>query len=247
MADVLGIDIGGSGMKAGVVDTTVGEMTTERFRITTPKPATPDAMAEVVAQLTGHFSWSGPVGVGFPGVIQNGMVRTAANLDKSWIDVDGDARFTDVSACDVVMINDADAAGLAEVRYGAGQDVPGVVIMVTLGTGIGSAVFIDGTLVPNTEFGHLMMDGKIAEDRASSRAKEEQNLSMKKWGRELALVLQELERLLWPDLFILGGGISRQFDRFIHRLDDVRTPIRAAEQRNHAGIIGAALAHRELA
>lgn len=246
MADrILGIDIGGSGMKAGEVDTTRGEMITERFRIPTPQPAAPEAMVDVVSHLTEHFSWSGPVGVGFPGVIQNGIVRTAANLDKSWVDVDGDALFTAATGCDVVMINDADAAGLAEVRYGAGHGIPGVVIMITLGTGIGSAVFVDGTLVPNTEFGHLLMDGEIAEDRASARAREERGLSMKKWGQELELYLRELERLLWPDLFIVGGGISKAFDEFAGHLDDVRTPIAVAEQRNHAGIIGAALAHRD--
>ena len=242
---VLGIDIGGSGMKAAEVDTTKGEMLTERFRIPTPRPATPDAMAEVVAELTSHFGWTGPVGVGFPGVIHHGVVRTAANLDKSWIDVDGDALFTQAAGCDVVMINDADAAGLAEVRYGVAQDVSGVVVMLTLGTGIGSAIFVDGTLVPNTEFGHLIMDGEIAEDRASSRAKEDKGLSMKTWGKELELYLRELEKLLWPDLFILGGGISKEFDSFVGHLDDVRTPIRAAEQLNRAGIVGAALAHRE--
>ena len=232
-------------MKAAEVDLTIGQMVTERHRIVTPKPATPEAMAEVVSELTSHFSWTGPVGVGFPGVIQHGIVRTAANLDKSWIDVDGDALFTEAAGCDVVMINDADAAGLAEVRYGVGEDVSGVVVMLTLGTGIGSAIFIDGRLVPNSEFGHLIMDGMIAEDRASSRAKEDQGLSMKKWGEELEKVLQELEKLLWPDLFILGGGISKQYDEFIGYLDDVRTPIRAAEQLNRAGIVGAALAHRE--
>ena len=242
---VLGIDIGGSGMKAAEVDTTKGEMVTERFRIRTPRPATPDAMADVVAELSSHFGWTGPVGVGFPGVIHHGVVRTAANLDKSWIDVDGDALFTQAAGCDVVMINDADAAGLAEVRYGVAEDVSGVVVMLTLGTGIGSAIFVDGTLVPNTEFGHLIMGGEIAEDRASSRAKEDKGLSMKTWGKELELYLQELEKLLWPDLFILGGGISKEFDKFVGHLDDVRTPIRAAEQLNRAGIVGAALAHRE--
>ena len=242
---VLGIDIGGSGMKAAEVDITLGEMVTERYRIPTPQPATPDAMAAVVAELTGHFSWTGPVGVGFPGVIQNGVVRTAANLDKSWVDVDGDALFTKVSNCDVVMINDADAAGLAEVRFGAGENVPGVVIMLTLGTGIGSAIFVDGTLVPNTEFGHLMMDGKIAEDRASARAREQHGLSLKRWSKELRRYLQELERLFWPDLFILGGGISKRFYEFVVHLESVRTPIRPAEQLNRAGIVGAALAHRE--
>jgi len=240
---VLGIDIGGSGMKAAEVDIDAGETLTDRFRIETPRPATPDTMAQVVDQLTSHFDWTGPVGVGFPGVVQNGFVRTASNLDESWIDVDGDGLFTEASGCDVVMINDADAAGLAEVRFGVGAAVPGVVVMLTLGTGIGSAVFIDGTLVPNTEFGHLMMDGKIAEDRASSRAKEEQNLSIKKWANEVEDFLLEMEKLFWPNLFIIGGGISKNFDAFAPYLEKVRTPVKPAEHFNRAGIVGAALAH----
>ena len=240
---VLGIDIGGSGMKAAEVDITTGEMLTERFRIETPKPATPEAMAEVVAQLTAHYSWTGPVGVGFPGVIQDGIVRTAANLDKSWVDVDGDSVFTEAAGCDVVMINDADAAGLAEARFGAAKDIAGTVILLTLGTGIGSAVFTNGQLVANTEFGHLELNGKIAEDRASSRVKEEKDLSFKKWGKQVEKVLQELEKLFWPKLFVLGGGISKEFDDFKEFLDDVHTPIVAAELRNEAGIVGAALAH----
>jgi len=240
---VLGIDIGGSGMKAAVVETTTGEFVSEKHRIETPKPATPDAMAEVVRQLTKHFDWSGPVGVGFPGVVQQGIIRTAANLDKKWIDVDGDALFTKASRCDVVMINDADAAGLAEARFGAGANVPGVVILLTLGTGIGSAILVDGTLVPNTEFGHLVIDGKIAEDRASSRAKDDLDMSYKDWGKELSAVLQEMEKLFWPNLFILGGGISKSFHKFEERLKDVRTRVVPAEGLNRAGIVGAALAH----
>lgn len=229
-------------MKAAEVDTVTGEMVTDRFRIDTPKPATPEAMANVVGQLTEHFSWTGPVGVGFPGVIENGIVRTAANLHKSWVGVDGDAIFTEAAGCDVVMINDADAAGLAESRFGAAENVAGTVILLTLGTGIGSAVLIDGKLVPNTEFGHLVLDGKIAEDRASSRVKEDKDLSFKAWGKQLEDVLQEIEKLFWPELFVLGGGISKQFDEFKEFLDDVRTPIVAAEARNKAGIVGAALA-----
>lgn len=245
MTHVLGIDIGGSGMKAAVVDTATGDFVTEKHRIETPKPAKPDAMADVVQQLASHFDWSGPVGVGFPGVVQAGMIRTAANLHKDWIDIDGDQLFTKAAGCDVVMINDADAAGLAEARFGAGADVPGVVILLTLGTGIGSAVLVDGTLVPNTEFGHLMLDGKIAEDRASSRAKDDLDLSYKQWGRELRGVLQEVEKLFWPNLFILGGGISKSFHKFSEHLGGVRTPVVPAERLNRAGIVGAALAHRK--
>lgn len=243
MSRVLGIDIGGSGMKAAEVDVATGEIVSDKHRIVTPQPATPEAMADVVAQLTTHFDWSGPVGVGFPGVIQKGVVRTAANLDKSWIDVDGDKVFTEAAGCDVVMVNDADAAGLAEVRFGAGTDVGGVVILLTLGTGIGSAIFTNGKLVPNTEFGHMGMNGKVAEERASSRIKEEKDLSFKKWGNELEEVLQEMEKLFWPELFILGGGISKNFGEFEQYLDKVRTKIVPAQQLNRAGIVGAALAH----
>ena len=243
MSRVLGIDIGGSGMKAAEVDMTSGEVVSDKHRIDTPKPANPEAMADVVGQLTAHFDWKGPVGVGFPGVIQNGVVRTAANLDKSWVDVDGDKAFTEVAGCDVVMINDADAAGLAEVTFGAGKDVSGTVILLTLGTGIGSAIFTDGKLLRNTEFGHMEMDGKVAEERASSRIKDEKDLSYKKWGGRLEDVLRELEKLFWPELFILGGGISKDFEEFEKHLDKVRTKIVPAEMLNRAGIVGAALAH----
>ena len=242
MTRILGIDIGGSGMKAAVVDVASGEIVSDKHRIPTPKPATPDAMGEVAAQLVEHFEWSGPVGVGFPGVIQDGYVRTAANLHKSWVDIDGDALFTKACGCDVVMVNDADAAGLAEVKFGAGENVRGVVVMATLGTGIGSAIFVDGRLVPNTEFGHLMMDGKIAEDRASSRAKDDEDMSYKEWGGELEDFLLEMEKLFWPNLFILGGGISKSFHKFEEHLSKVRTPVKPAERLNRAGIVGAALA-----
>lgn len=242
MSLVLGIDIGGSGVKAATVDTDTGELVTDRHRIVTPAPATPGAVAEVARELAEHHNWTGPVGIGFPGVVQNGVIRTAANLDDSWIDVDGDEIFTDVVGCDVKMINDADAAGLAEMRYGAGAGFSGTVILVTLGTGIGSAVFTDGKLVANTEFGHLEMDGKIAEDRASSRIKEEKDLSFKKWGGAVEDVLREIEKLFWPELFIVGGGISKNFDDFSEYLDKVRTPIVPAQMLNNAGIVGAALA-----
>lgn len=230
-------------MKAAEVDIATGEIVSDKHRIDTPQPATPDAMSDVVAQLTAHFDWKGPVGVGFPGVIQNGIVRTAANLDKSWVDVDGDKVFTDAAGCDVVLINDADAAGLAEARFGAGEGVGGTVVLLTLGTGIGSAILTNGKLVPNTEFGHMMMDGKIAEDRASSRIKEEKDWSYKKWGGELEDYLLEMEKLFWPELFILGGGISKNFDEFKEHIDKARTKVVPAEMLNRAGIVGAALAH----
>lgn len=243
MTRVLGIDIGGTGMKAAEVDISTGEMVSERQRIATPKPATPEAMAEVVAELTGQCSWKGPVGMGFPGVVQSGVIRTAANLDKSWVGVDADKIFTDVAGCDVVMINDADAAGLAEARFGAAKGVKGVVILLTLGTGIGSAIFVDGKLVPNTEFGHLDLNGKLAEHRASARVKEDKDLSYAKWSKQLSKVLREMEKLFWPELFVLGGGISASFDKFEDHLKKVRTPVVAAEMENKAGIVGAALAH----
>lgn len=230
-------------MKAAEVETATGEVVSDKFRIKTPKPATPEAMADVVRQLTKHFDWTGPVGVGFPGVIQKGVIKTAANLDKSWVGVDGDRVFTEASGCDVVMINDADAAGLAEMRFGAGVDVAGTVILLTLGTGIGSAVFSNGVLMKNTEFGHLELNGKIAEERASSRIKEQKDLSYKEWGRALEKVLEEIEKLFWPNLFILGGGISKEFDNFVEYLDGVRTPVVPAQALNRAGIVGAALAH----
>ena len=200
MAIALGIDIGGSGIKAAKVDVESGEIVSEKHRIVTPDPATPEAVADVCRQLTEMHDWSGPIGIGFPGVVQRGVIRTAANLDDQWVDLDGDALLTNVCGCEVSMINDADAAGLAEVRFGIGRGELGTVILLTLGTGIGSAVFTDGKLVSNTEFGHMEMDGKIAEDRASSRVKEDDDLSFKKWGGEVEDVLRQIETLFWPCL-----------------------------------------------
>ena len=244
MSQVLGIDIGGSGMKAAIVDCDSGETLTDRFRIKTPQPAKPQPMIDVARELVSHFEWEGPVGVGFPGVVQGGFIRTAANLDKDWVGVDADRLLTEAASCDVEVVNDADAAGVAEVQFGAGEGVSGVVVLLTIGTGIGSAVFTDGKLVRNTEFGHLMIDGKAAEERASSRIKKEKDLSEKEWTGRLSTVLQEVEALVWPDLFILGGGISKSFDEWGPMLKGVRTKVVPAEMRNEAGIIGAALAHQ---
>ena len=226
-------------MKAALVDRS-GALLTERFRIETPQPATPDSMADVFAQLTAHFEWKGPIGCAFPGVIRNhSVVETAANLDDAWVGVDAADLFGSVDS-PVRMINDADAAGLAEMRQGAGQGVEGVVFMLTIGTGLGTAIFVDGTLVPNTELGHLEIDGAEAESRASSRAKKAEGLSMEAWASRLDRYLNHVEALLWPDLFIIGGGISKNFDEFAPLLN-TRAALEPAVLRNHAGIVGAAL------
>lgn len=235
-----GIDIGGSGMKAGPVDLNTGYLTQARHKILTPQPATPEAMAEVVHQLVEHFEWPGAVGVAFPAVVRRGVARSAANIDESWIDIDVDAVFTAAADRPVHVINDADAAGLAEVRYGAGRHRAGVVLMLTLGTGIGSGLFLDGELVPNTEFGHIEMDGRDGEHWAAASARERDRLSWKRWAKRLSRYLGRVTALVSPDLIILGGGISRQADKWLHHVHtDVE--IVPAALANEAGIVGAAL------
>jgi polyphosphate glucokinase len=246
MATLLGIDIGGTGMKAAPVDTATGELIAPRHRILTPHPATPDAMAEVVAQLTQYFDWTGPVGAAFPAVVKGGVARTAANIDPAWIGVDVAATFARASHCDVIVVNDADAAGVAEMEFGVGKGRTGTVITVTLGTGIGTGVFFDGVLIPNTELGHLRMGKREAEARASDAVRDRLNLSWGKWARRLDAYLLELERLFWPDLFILGGGVSKKADRFVPRLT-TRAEVLAAKLLNEAGIVGAALAAQQAA
>jgi polyphosphate glucokinase len=235
-----GIDIGGSGMKAAPVKVATGELTAERHKILTPQPATPAAMAPIVAELVEHFGWSGPIGVTFPGVVRHGVIHSAANVDKAWIDTDADALFTAACGADVNVVNDADAAGLAEVRFGAGKDVRGVVIVLTFGTGIGSGMFVDGVLVPNTELGHLEIDGKDAERRAAASARDREGLSWKDWAKRLQRYYTLLETLLQPDLVIVGGGVSKKHDKFLPLLE-LRSTIVPAELRNEAGIIGAAV------
>lgn len=237
---VLGVDIGGSGMKAAPVDVTTGEMQTKRFRIKTPKPATPKAMVSVAIELQENFKWDGPVGFTFPGVVRSNVIETAANLDPSWVGVDAGELFGEALNCEVRVCNDADAAGLAEVRHGAGRGQDGVVIMVTLGTGIGSALFTDGKLLPNSEFGHLIIDGVAAELRASSRVLEEDELSWDEWGGRVRRYLTEMENLFWPNLIIVGGGVSKEWKHYGHLLD-IRTPVVPAKLKNKAGIVGAAL------
>ena len=238
---VLGIDIGGSGIKGAPVDVDGGSLTDERYRLETPRPATPDAVVSVLAEVAGHWKGNDPMGVTFPGVVRNGVIGTAANLDPSWIGVDAAALFAEHTGRRAVVLNDADAAGVAEVAFGAGRDVPGVVLLLTFGTGIGSALFLDGRLVPNTEFGHLELNGADAELHASDRIREEQNLSWTDWGARLQDYLQVVERLLAPDLIVLGGGVSKKTDRYLPSVK-VSTPVVPAVLQNNAGIVGAAMA-----
>lgn len=236
---VLGIDIGGSGIKGALVDTLKGELASERHRIPTPTPSTPDAVAGVVNELVEHFNYKGRIGCTFPAIVRRGVVHSAANVDKSWIGTDADALFEEATGQSVHMLNDADAAGVAEMKFGAGKGEDGVVFMITLGTGIGTALFVDGTLVPNTELGHLELNGKEVEPRASANAKESKGLSWKKWGGRLDEYFKYLEALFSPDLFIVGGGISKKSEKFFKYIKP-KAPVVAAELRNQAGIVGAA-------
>ena len=239
-ATAFGIDIGGSGMKAAPVDLTTGTLTADRYKVLTPQPSTPAAMAEVVRQLVDHFEWEDKVGVAFPAVVRNGVARSAANIDKSWIGTDIDAVFTAASGRPVHVINDADAAGLAEMRYGEGRGRDGVVIMLTFGTGIGSGLFLDGKLVPNTELGHLILDGHEAEHRAAAVVRDREKLSWKEWGERVDRYIEHVEFLFSPDLFIVGGGVSRKADKWLEYVD-IDTEIVVASLENEAGIVGAAL------
>lgn len=241
----LGIDIGGTGIKGAIVDTKRGDFLSERIRILTPQPAKPKAVAKVVKELVKSFRWKGPIGSTFPAVIQHGVALTAANVDDSWIGVDAQALLQRTTGCPMVLLNDADAAGIAEMRFGAGRGQKGLVIILTLGTGVGSSLFIDGKLVPNTEFGHLQIRGKSAELRSSGRARQTQGYSWKQWGKKISEHLSHLERILRPDLFIIGGGVSKQHEEFFPYIK-CRCKIVPAHLRNRAGIVGAALAASKL-
>jgi polyphosphate glucokinase len=243
---ILGIDVGGSGIKGAPVDTETGQLLAERLRIKTPKGAEPEPMAEVVKQIAGFFQWQGPIGIGFPAPIKSGLVMMAANISPKWVGLNADDLFTRITGSDCVMVNDADAAGLAEMKFGAGQGQPGTVIMVTLGTGIGSAIFYRGVLLPNTEFGHAELNGMDAEHYAADAARQREDLSWKKYAKRLDLYFKMMEKLFWPDLFIVGGGISKESEKFLPLLT-ITTPIVPAQLRNQAGIIGAALAAQRLA
>jgi polyphosphate glucokinase len=241
MAGVLGIDIGGTGIKAAPVDVAAGRLLAERVKLPTPSPPVPDPVAQVIRQLAEHFQWSGPVGITFPGVVAGGIIRTAANLGPAWIGIDSVKFFGEACHQPVMVLNDADAAGIAEMHFGAGKDQAGTVLLLTFGTGIGSALFYDGVLVPNTEFGHIEIHGKDAEARASERAREEGDLSWDKWASRVDTYLEKMEALLSPGLIIIGGGISRKSDKFLPKLT-LHARVVPATLHNDAGIVGAAMA-----
>jgi polyphosphate glucokinase len=244
--EILGIDIGGSGIKGAPVDVLKGELTADRKRIPTPQPAKPEAVADVVAKIARHFEWSGPIGCTFPAVIKKGVAFSAANVDKSWIGTNGQKLIEEKTGCPVLLLNDADAAGLAEMEFGAGRGRSGVVIMITLGTGIGTAIFVDGTLVPNCELGHIEIHGEDAEEHATDRIRKKEELSWKKWGQRVDEYLGRMEAYFSPDLFIIGGGVSKKHEKFFKYLN-VKAELVPAESLNEAGIIGAALAAKRLA
>jgi polyphosphate glucokinase len=239
--EILGIDIGGSTIKAAPVDPVSGALAQERLQINTPQPATPGAVSDVITKVIDSFDWTGAIGCGLPSVIRNGVACTAANIDSGWIGTNAIELFSAKTPGKVTVLNDADAAGLAEMNYGAGRDASGTTIVVTVGTGLGTALFRDNTLVPNTEFGHIQLNGGSAEEFASAAVKTSLNLSYSEWAKRLDDYLHCLEELFWPDLIILGGEISNDHALFLPKLT-IRTPIMPATLRNNAGIIGAAAA-----
>ena len=239
--EVLGIDIGGSGIKGAPVNIQTGEMVAARHRIPTPEPSKQALVADVVAAIAQQFDWHGPIGCGFPAAMHQGVALTAANIHKKWIGTNAAGLFAEATGCPVCVINDADAAGMAEIAFGAGHERNGVIIVVTVGTGLGTALFSDGYLLPNAELGHIEMDGQDAELSASDAARKREKLSWKQWGKRLNAYLLRLEHLFWPDLFILGGGVSKKYERFAPYLS-VQAEVTPAQMLNDAGIIGAALA-----
>ncbi|WNJ18957.1 polyphosphate--glucose phosphotransferase [Pontibacter sp. G13] len=243
--EILGIDIGGSGIKGAIIDIESGELKTERLRIDTPQPATPKAVTETVGELVKQMEWSGPIGCGFPAVIQHGVAQTASNIDKDWIGTNAEKLFSKETGCPVKVVNDADAAGLAEVKYGGGAGKDGMILLLTIGTGIGSALIVDGRLVPNTELGHLIFKGDIAEKYCSDAARKREDLSWHEWGDRFDKYLNHVYRLFYPDFIILGGGASKKMAKFEDRLD-VPCDVVPAELLNNAGIVGAAAAAGEL-
>lgn len=237
---ILGIDIGGSGVKGAIVNTKKGKLLTERYRIPTPHPATPEAVAEVIHNIAQHFDWEGPIGVGFPGVIQQGVARTAANVDNSWIGKNLNKLFSKATGCKVHVVNDADAAGMAEVKFGAGKGKKGTLMLITVGTGLGTVIFTDRKLVPNLEFGHLTLHGADAELYASDAARTKNKLTWETWAGRFNEYLLRVEELIWPDLIIIGGGASKKENKFFPLLT-TKSPVVAAKLQNEAGIVGAAM------
>lgn len=235
-----GVDIGGSGVKGALVDLDTGGLAGERVRLATPQPSTPEEVVKVVAGIVDSSRWSGPLGVTVPAVVTHGMTRTAANIDAAWIGAEAEVLLREATGCDVTVVNDADAAGYAEAQFGAARGHPGLVLVTTLGTGIGTALIHDGRLVPNSELGHIDIDGVDAEYRASDAARDREDLSWEQWAMRLQRYYRTLEKLFWPDLFVVGGGVSKKADKFLPLLD-LKTPIVPATLRNEAGIVGAAL------
>lgn len=242
-APVLGIDIGGSGIKGAPVDLATGELAADRLRIATPTPSTPHNVAKVVGEIVAQFADTigadGPIGVTIPAVVTHGQTRSAANIDKSWIDCEAEKVFEDELGRDILLVNDADAAGVAEVHYGAAKGHPGLVLLTTLGTGIGTAILYRGVLIPNSELGHIEVDGFDAESKAASSVKDKEELSYKQWAKRLQRYYETLEALLWPDLIVVGGGVSKDAEKFLPRLE-LKTEIVPAKLLNTAGIVGAA-------
>ncbi|MFZ4483386.1 MAG: polyphosphate--glucose phosphotransferase [Chthoniobacterales bacterium] len=245
--NLLGIDIGGSGIKGAPVEVETAQLAAERLRIPTPSPATPDAVAGVIVGILNDFSaTTGPVGITFPGVVKSGRILTAANMDPSWVDFDAETFFSAKLGRPSVVINDADAAGLAEMKFGAGRGIKGTVLLLTLGTGIGSALFLDGRLIPNTELGHMEIRGKDAEARASERVREEKKLEWPEWGQRVGEVMARFAFILNPDLIIIGGGVSRKAEKFLPAVQGmIKVPIVPAQLQNQAGLVGAALVAAE--
>lgn len=242
---VFGVDVGGSGVKGAPVDPATGRLLADRERFETPQPATPEAVGQVISDLLLEFSWKGPVGVTVPAVVQHGVVRTAANIDPSWIGCRFVDELADRHGITATVLNDADAAGVAEMRHGAGRDHDGVVFLATLGTGIGSALFHQRELIPNTEFGHFELHGGDAEDYAAASVRKSEDLSWTKWGKRVDEYLHVIELLLRPDLIVLGGGVSRRAEKWLHEIT-VEAEVVPAELQNNAGIVGAAMAAAEV-
>lgn len=238
----LGVDIGGSGIKGALVDIEKGELVSERFRLETPQPATPKNVTKTFQKVVAHFDYNGPIGCGFPAVIKNGVSFTASNIHKDWIGTNASRILSEATDCAVTVLNDADAAGVAEITFGVGKKVEGIVILITIGTGLGSAIFLDGKLLPNTEFGHIYLKGhkQVAERYASNAARKREDMSYDEWAKRFREYLEHLQFIFTPDLFILGGGASKKFNKYDEVLEGIRTKIVTAEMLNEAGIIGAA-------
>jgi len=238
--EVLGIDFGGTGIKGAPINTVNANLLAERVRFETPQPSTPEAVAATIKELVDHFNWKGKVGVGFPSVVQNGVVHSAANIDKTWIGIKVDELLSAKTGCEVHTVNDADAAGMAELYHGAGKNYKGIVMLLTIGTGIGTAFFVNGELFPNTELGHLQFKGETVEKYASDAVRKKLDLPWKKWGMRVNEALTYYEKMFCPDLFIIGGGASKRLDK-IQEFITIKTPVVPAQLQNNAGLIGAAM------